>query len=225
MAQPAAGAGTSREAPPSHHQGRGTTTYLMYSRFYYCVCVMQTVLELGLEGQPTPSTPKPRISSARVTSALRKSQSKVTSPTPLSPSPSPPPPTHHPPHVLCNTDGIFELLESHQVYTHKASRLVTALSPHSPCTHEHNTQTSLQSVVGTAAAASFTDDLHRWHKQLQTIEAVLGVWLQVQTLWSQLEVSACTHYICTYTCTLYMYTYCTYTTDTVTLTLWYVPKM
>ena len=119
MAQPAAGAGTSREAPPSHHQRRGTTTY---SRFYYCVCVMQTVLELGLEGQPTPSTPKPRISSARVTSALRKSQSKVTSPTPLSPSPSPPPPTHHPPHVLCNTDGIFELLESHQVYTHKASR-------------------------------------------------------------------------------------------------------
>lgn len=49
-------------------------------------------------------------------------------------------------------------------------------------------QTSLQSVVGTAAAASFTDDLYRWQKQLQTIEAVLGMWLRVQALWVQLEV-------------------------------------
>lgn len=49
-------------------------------------------------------------------------------------------------------------------------------------------QTSLQSVVGTAAAASFADDLYRWQKQLQTIEAVLGMWLRVQALWVQLEV-------------------------------------
>ena len=60
---------------------------------------------------------------------------------------------------------------------------------HCNVTHLICTQTSLQSVIGTTAAASFTDDLHRWQKQLQTIEAVLGVWLQVQALWSQLEVT------------------------------------
>ena len=48
-------------------------------------------------------------------------------------------------------------------------------------------KTSLQSLVGTVAAASFTDDLQRWHKQLQTIEAVLSVWLDVQKLWVQME--------------------------------------
>lgn len=54
-------------------------------------------------------------------------------------------------------------------------------------------QTSLQTVVGTAAAASFTDELYKWQKQLQTIEAVLEVWLQVQALWVQLEVRHCSH--------------------------------
>ena len=48
-------------------------------------------------------------------------------------------------------------------------------------------QISLQSLVGTVAATSFTDDLSKWHKQLQTIEAVLGAWLSVQRLWIQLE--------------------------------------
>ena len=37
------------------------------------------------------------------------------------------------------------------------------------------------------AATSFADELHKWHKQLQTIEAVLVVWLKVQQLWVQLE--------------------------------------
>lgn len=37
------------------------------------------------------------------------------------------------------------------------------------------------------AANSFTDELQYWHKQLQTVEAVLRVWLQVQTMWVQLE--------------------------------------
>ena len=46
---------------------------------------------------------------------------------------------------------------------------------------------SLQSLEGTVAALSFTDDLQRWHKQLQTIEAVLSTWLKVQLLWVQLE--------------------------------------
>lgn len=48
-------------------------------------------------------------------------------------------------------------------------------------------QTSLQSLEGTVAAASFADELHKWHKQLQTIEAVLEAWLKVQQLWIQLE--------------------------------------
>lgn len=48
-------------------------------------------------------------------------------------------------------------------------------------------QMSLQSLEGTVAALSFTDDLHKWHKQLQTIEAVLGIWLKIQLLWVQLE--------------------------------------
>ena len=37
------------------------------------------------------------------------------------------------------------------------------------------------------AAVSFADELHKWHKQLQTIEAVLVAWLKVQQLWVQLE--------------------------------------
>ncbi|CAI8029236.1 Dynein heavy chain 9, axonemal, partial [Geodia barretti] len=128
----------------------------------------ETVTELGLEGQIiAPATSKPRVSSAKVTSLLqrsRRSVTKPTSPTPFSPpSPSSPPDTSHQTvRLLCNTDSIFETLESHQ--------------------------TSIQSVIGTTAAASFTDDLHRWQKMLQTIEAVLGVWLQVQALWTQLEV-------------------------------------
>ena len=48
-------------------------------------------------------------------------------------------------------------------------------------------KTSLQSLAGTVAAVSFTDDLQKWHKRLQTIEAVLRVWLNVQQLWVQLE--------------------------------------
>ena len=54
-------------------------------------------------------------------------------------------------------------------------------------THTHTHKTSLQSLAGTVAAVSFTDDLQKWHKQLQTIEAVLRVWLDVQQLWVQLE--------------------------------------
>ena len=34
---------------------------------------------------------------------------------------------------------------------------------------------------------SFTDELGYWHKQLQTVEAVLRLWLQVQNLWILLE--------------------------------------
>lgn len=38
-----------------------------------------------------------------------------------------------------------------------------------------------------ASATSFDDELSKWHKQLQTIEAVLVTWLKVQQLWVQLE--------------------------------------
>ena len=48
-------------------------------------------------------------------------------------------------------------------------------------------QTSLKSLEGSLAATSFSEELQHWHKQLQTVEAVLRVWLQVQTHWVQLE--------------------------------------
>uniref|UniRef100_A0A1X7UKN4 Uncharacterized protein n=1 Tax=Amphimedon queenslandica TaxID=400682 RepID=A0A1X7UKN4_AMPQE len=48
-------------------------------------------------------------------------------------------------------------------------------------------QTSLKSLEGSVAATSFSEELQHWHKQLQTVEAVLRVWLQVQTHWVQLE--------------------------------------
>ena len=41
--------------------------------------------------------------------------------------------------------------------------------------------------MGTSAASSFADELQRWHKQLQTVEAVLQVWGEVKELWVQLE--------------------------------------
>lgn len=48
-------------------------------------------------------------------------------------------------------------------------------------------QVSLQSVMGTVAAISFSDELQRWRKQLQTVEAVLQVWVKLQNIWVQLE--------------------------------------
>ena len=54
-------------------------------------------------------------------------------------------------------------------------------------------QLSLQSLEGTVAAISFTEDLNKWHKQLQTIEAVLTTWLKVQLLWVQLEEVCASH--------------------------------
>ena len=38
-----------------------------------------------------------------------------------------------------------------------------------------------------SAASSFTDEIQKWQKQLQTIEAVLTVWLEVQDKWVELE--------------------------------------
>ena len=64
-------------------------------------------------------------------------------------------------------------------------------------THTHTLlQISLQSLQGTVAIASFADDLQKWHKQLQTIEAVLVIWLKVQSLWVQLEEVSTCMYMC-----------------------------
>ena len=60
-----------------------------------------------------------------------------------------------------NTETIFEELESHQV--------------------------SLQAVQTSGAAGSFLDEIVKWQKLLQTIEAVLTVWLEVQQKWLEIE--------------------------------------
>lgn len=49
------------------------------------------------------------------------------------------------------------------------------------------TQVSLQSMLSGSAAGSFADDIMKWQKRLQTIEAVLSVWLEVQEKWIELE--------------------------------------
>ena len=48
-------------------------------------------------------------------------------------------------------------------------------------------QVSLQSMLSGSAAGSFADDIMKWQKRLQTIEAVLTVWLEVQGKWIELE--------------------------------------
>lgn len=48
-------------------------------------------------------------------------------------------------------------------------------------------QVSLQSMLSGSAAGSFADDIVKWQKRLQTIEAVLTVWLEVQEKWIELE--------------------------------------
>ena len=53
--------------------------------------------------------------------------------------------------------------------------------------HPPSPQLSLSALVGTQAAASFSEELGKWHKQLQTVEEVLGAWLAVQGLWVLLE--------------------------------------
>ncbi|CAH1797693.1 unnamed protein product [Owenia fusiformis] len=63
--------------------------------------------------------------------------------------------------LITDTDAIFEQLESHQV--------------------------SLQAMQGNSAAGSFLDEVIKWQKRLQTIEAVLTAWLEVQDKWVELE--------------------------------------
>lgn len=63
--------------------------------------------------------------------------------------------------LLTMTDPIFGELEAHQV--------------------------SLQAMHSNSLAGSFMDDVVKWQKRLQTIEAVLRTWLDVQELWIELE--------------------------------------
>lgn len=63
--------------------------------------------------------------------------------------------------LLASTAHIFDELESHQV--------------------------SLQAMQGSSAAGSFMDEVLKWQKRLQTIEATLTVWLEVQERWAELE--------------------------------------
>ena len=58
-------------------------------------------------------------------------------------------------------------------------------------------QVSLQSMLCGSAASSFTDEIHKWQKQLQTIEAVLTVWLEVQDKWVELEDVSIEHKLAT----------------------------
>lgn len=42
-------------------------------------------------------------------------------------------------------------------------------------------------MQGSSAAGSFMDEVVKWQKRLQTIEAVLSLWLDVQEKWTELE--------------------------------------
>ncbi len=64
-------------------------------------------------------------------------------------------------YLLENTEPIFDELESHQV--------------------------SLQAMQSSSAAGSFLDEVLKWQKRLQTIEAVVTAWLDVQEKWIELE--------------------------------------
>ena len=63
--------------------------------------------------------------------------------------------------LLTNVEPIFEELENHQV--------------------------SLGVMQSSSAAGSFLDEVTKWQKRLQTIEAILTTWLDVQEKWVELE--------------------------------------
>ncbi|KAK2150969.1 hypothetical protein LSH36_380g01060, partial [Paralvinella palmiformis] len=63
--------------------------------------------------------------------------------------------------LLTKTSSIFDELENHQV--------------------------ALQAMQSSSAAGSFLDEVIKWQKRLQIIEAVLTKWLEVQEKWAELE--------------------------------------
>ena len=89
--------------------------------------------------------------------------------------------------LLDRCGPIFEELEDHQVCfvtdftgSHMESLSLTEFLA-------MLAQVSLQSMLCGSAAGSFSDDIMKWQKRLQTIEAVLTVWLEVQEKWIELE--------------------------------------
>lgn len=117
--------------------------------------------------------------------------------------------------VACYCYLLLQLLEGSLVETAPSGRESTALSrlpstTPGPSSHTDVTsglvnivddvdtvvdtvgehQTSLQALLGTSSASSFMEDLNKWRNILQTIEAVLKLWMSVQDLWCLLrEVS------------------------------------
>ena len=83
--------------------------------------------------------------------------------------------------LLSDTDSIFHKLELHQVCLVSLS-VTTEWS--SFCLWF---QATLQTIYATKAAGSFSEELGKWKKWFQTTEIVLGVWLEVQTKWCELE--------------------------------------
>ena len=48
-------------------------------------------------------------------------------------------------------------------------------------------QLSLHSMLGGSAASSFADDIMKWQKTLQNLEAVLNLWWEAQQKWIKLD--------------------------------------
>eukprot|EP01135_Chromosphaera_perkinsii_P000864 Nk52_evm27s152 gene=Nk52_evmTU27s152 len=65
------------------------------------------------------------------------------------------------PLVLANCDDIFDMLESNQV--------------------------TVQQIHQSKFVSSFSEEVMKWEKRLQTVEMVLTVWLEVQYSWATLE--------------------------------------
>lgn len=64
--------------------------------------------------------------------------------------------------------------------------LIYLLNKSGPIFEElENHQVSLQAMQ--SSAGSFLDDIIKWQKKLQQIEAVLVMWLEVQDKWIELE--------------------------------------
>ena len=79
-------------------------------------------------------------------------------------------------------------LSSHTDLTSDLINIVDDVDAIVDTVSEH--QTSLQALLGTSSASSFMEDLNKWRNILQTIEAVLKLWMSVQDLWCLLrEVS------------------------------------
>ena len=164
-------------------------------------CLTQAVSDIGVEGgHVSSSTPHSRPSSVRRKSVSSGHVSVVT-------------PNITDKHtakvmLLDDVDKIFEALDHYQVnkidltfniiFSTCIFELINVLFNVMTIMQLHYIvfifllsflffQTSLQSLESSIATTSFLDDLSYWHKQLQTVEAVLRVWCQVQTLWVQLE--------------------------------------